>query len=215
METKSIPVFSKDDFTPSGVVDGHEYVDLGLPSGLKWATCNIGASSPHEYGDYFAWGETDPKGSYYEGSYCFFEYYGDHDHFPINKYYEEDGKKELDPEDDAAIVKWKGNWRMPSIEDFQELIDNCEFTWGTYNGITGFKVKGSKGFSLFLPSAGRKEETEGEIEFVDERGEYWSSCLSDVGAKFAQTMDFEESGALCDYDHREMGRPIRPVCLIK
>ena len=232
--TKSIAEFSKDDFIPSGNVDGHEYVDLGLPSGLKWAACNIGASSPEESGDYFAWGETEPKDSYGIDSYCFAdqEYYDedcddsdedpDNSYYPINTYNEEDGKKELDPEDDAAIEKWKGNWRMPSIEDFQELIDNCELTWGTYNGTTGIKVKGPNGSSLFLPSAGRMEDEEGVIEFENERGEYWSSCLYDDSCEYneywdfywAQTMDFEKRGALCDSNYREMGRPIRPVCSI-
>ena len=220
-KTNSIPEFSKGDFIPSGVVNGHEYVDMGLPSGLKWATCNIGASSPEEYGDYFAWGETKPKDSYDFDSYDFAnpnsrkkEYY------LMNSYNEDDDFKELIPEDDAAITNWKGPWRIPSIEEFQELIDECELTWGIYNGTSGVKVKGPNGSSIFLPAASTTEES-----CYGEEGAYWSSCLDDDTCEFdastdywdyyrAQNMSFDENGSECGYSWREIGNSIRPVCLI-
>ena len=108
------------------VINGHEYVDLGLPSGLKWATCNVGAASPEEYGGYYAWGETEEKEYYSWGTYKYF-YFDENRNYSITKYCTEsdygivDDKIILEPEDDVAHVKWGGTWRMPTETDFDEL----------------------------------------------------------------------------------------------
>lgn len=145
----------------SPMLDDYEYVDLGLPSGTLWATMNIGANSPEEYCDYFAWGETEPKENYdwstYEwcnGSentmtkYCTYGYYGT-----------VDGKTELEPEDDAASVNWGASWRMPTVEQLQELIDNCTWTSMQQNGVNGRLVTGPNGNTIFLPAAGSRQNS--------------------------------------------------------
>ena len=138
------------------LIDEHEWVDLGLPSGTLWATCNVGASAPEEYGDYFAWGETEPK-DYYDWSnykwcngslnsltkYCTKSIYGT-----------VDGKTELDLDDDAANVNWGSSWCMPTLEQMQELCDSCTWQWTTLNGVMGRLVIGPNGNSIFLPASG-------------------------------------------------------------
>ena len=136
--------------------DGHEYVDLGLPSGTLWATCNIGASKPEEYGDYFAWGETEPK-DYYEWSnykWCngsentLTKYCSDSD-YGYNGFV--DNKTELDPEDDAAYVNWGASWRMPTVEQVDELIDNCTFQRVQRNGVVCGLITGPNGNTMYWP----------------------------------------------------------------
>ncbi len=157
-----------------------KWVDLGLPSGTLWATCNVGANSPEEYGDYFAWGETEPKEVYNwstykwcNGSdttmtkYCAKSKYG-HNGFT-------DGKTELDPEDDAAYVNWGPAWRMPSQEQQLELIEKCTWTWTTRNGVNGRLVTGPNGNSIFLPAAG--ERWGAEPDKVGSFGSYWPRTL--------------------------------------
>ena len=126
----------------------HEYVDLGLPSGLLWATCNVGANAPEEYGDYFAWGETAPKDYYDWDTY---QYY---DGWNVTKYTGSDGLTILLPEDDAATANWGNGWRMPTKEEWQELYNNTTVTWTQQNGINGRLFTASNGNSLFLPAAG-------------------------------------------------------------
>jgi len=158
----------------------HEYVDLGLPSGTLWATCNVGANVPEEYGDYFAWGETEPK-NYYNFStykwcngsvktmtkYCIQTDYGNNGFT--------DGKTELDPEDDAAYVNWGPEWRMPTVDQQQELVDNCTWTWTTQNGVKGGLVVGPNGNFLFLPAA--RCYTGGSL-WNSVAGDYWSRTLA-------------------------------------
>ena len=130
----------------------HEYVDLGLS--VKWATCNMGASSPEEYGDYYAWGETETKSTYDWNTYkwckgsenTLTKYCTDSDYGTV------DNKTVLDPEDDVAHVKWGGNWRMPTDAEIEELRENCIWKWTTQNGKNGYKVTSKKnGNSIFLP----------------------------------------------------------------
>ena len=142
--------------TPS---DEHDWVDLGLPSGTLWATCNVGANSPEEYGDYFAWGETEPKNYYYwntykwcKGSYNTLTKYCSLSNYGYNGF--TDGKTELDPEDDAAYVNWGSSWRMPTLEQQQELVEYCTWTWTQQNGVNGQLVIGPNGDTIFLPAAG-------------------------------------------------------------
>ncbi len=128
----------------SGAANGHQYVDLGLPSGLLWATCNVGADSPSDCGDYFAWGETTPKNSYTSEN-CLTS-------GKILSDISGDGRY------DAARATWGGDWRMPTKADFQELRDHCVWTWTTRDGCDGYLVTGAKnGNSIFLPSGGYKD----------------------------------------------------------
>ena len=137
----------------------HEWVDLGLPSGTLWATCNVGADNPEEYGDYFAWGETEPKEVYEQSSYKWI-YRLDNDYnFMFTKYtpwmygsaVSCDHKIELDPEDDAAFVNWGSSWHMPTAIQIRELLDNCSSEWTTLNGVNGRLVTGPNGNTMFLP----------------------------------------------------------------
>lgn len=148
-----------------GIISGHKYVDLGLPSGLKWATCNVGATSPEEYGDYFAWGETSPKSIYTDENCKTWEKYI--------------GDISGNPEYDAATANWGGSWRMPTEAEMQELMDNCTCTWTTQNGVKGYKVKSKKsGNNIFLPAAGLRYAS--SLNDAGEYGCYWSSTTSDV-----------------------------------
>ena len=173
----------------STIPDGVEAVDLGLPSGLKWATFNVGATAPEEYGDYLAWGETEPKTDYSWSTYKFWVS-GDYNTYldiKINKYClsnysnhwgesgSPDNKTVLDPEDDAAHVNWGGSWRMPTDEEWTELRTKCTWTWTSQNGVNGRLVTGPNGNSIFLPAAGQRLDT-GLLD-AGSYGDYWSSSL--------------------------------------
>ena len=146
-------------------INGHKFVDLGLPSGTLWAETNIGASTPYEDGDYFAWAETKPKSRYSL----------DNQKSTVNKY--KDGKTTLDAADDAATANWGSSCRMPTNSEFEELYSCCSWTWLTsYIGIGshGFIVTGANGNSIFLPAAGECE-SEGDFSYRNAHGLYWSS----------------------------------------
>ena len=164
----------------------HAWVDLGLPSGTKWATCNVGANSPEEYGDYFAWGETAPK-DYYDwsthkwcnGTYDTMTKYCTDSSYGYNGF--TDGKTELDPEDDAATANWGSGWQMPSLDQIKELYDSKYTTteWTTQGGVNGGRITSkSNGNSIFLPAAGVRGD--GEIIDAGSVGHYWSNS-SDPG----------------------------------
>ena len=142
-----------------------EYVDLGLS--VKWATFNVGASKPEDYGDYFAWGETEPKEVYSWATYK----WGTSS--KLTKYNATDGKTILDSEDDAAYVHWGGKWRMPSKEEVDELTQQCNWIWTTHNNVNGYKVTGPNGNSIFLPAAGYKGA--GPTYPAGEDGLYWTN----------------------------------------
>ena len=153
----------KDSAEPSGGNTGggtggygigiHEYVDLGLPSGLLWATYNVGADKPEDYGDYFAWGETEVKSAYNWNTYKW--YNGDWDiltkYCISSSYGTVDNKTVLDIEDDAAYVNWGEGWCMPTCEEVQGLKNTCTWTWTTQGGKDGYRVTGRNGNSVFLP----------------------------------------------------------------
>ena len=154
-------------FVVPALVDNHEYVDLGLPSGTLWATCNIGANAPEDYGDYFAWGETEPKDNYGSDNYKWYDYrYRIYTKYHRDEaYYDEsgnyfslpaDGNTVLDPEDDAAYVNWSPFWRMPTLEQQRELVEHCTWTWTTRNDVFGQLVTGPNGNTIFLPASGRR-----------------------------------------------------------
>ena len=186
----------------------HEYVDLGLPSGTLWATMNVGANSPEEYGDYFAWGETAPKevytwetykwcnGNYNSLSkYCLDSYYGQVDH-----------KFELEPADDAAYMNWGPSWRTPTVEQLTELTQCCTWLWTTINGVRGQLGTGPNGNSLFLPAAGRYEG-ESLCYAGSSFGWYWSRMLNGVGSNSAFCKDFSGGRS----SNRNYGISVRAV----
>jgi formylglycine-generating enzyme required for sulfatase activity len=160
------------------VDDDHEWVDLGLPSGTLWATCNIGATKPEDYGDYFAWGETQPKQVYDWSNYKWGNYYvqgGLSKYVTTSEHGTVDYKTELEPEDDAASVHWGPAWRMPSQTQQQELAEKCSWTWTTMNDVNGYMVTGPNGNTLFLPAAGSYEGSSNYDE--GSAGDYWSRSL--------------------------------------
>ncbi len=122
----------------SGTVNGHEYVDLGLS--VKWATCNVGASSVSDYGDYYAWGETETKSNYDEDNSVM-----------LGK---DSGDISGNADYDAARANWGGAWRLPTEAEIRELVDKCQWEWTTIEGHSGYKVTGPNGNSIFLPAAG-------------------------------------------------------------
>ena len=168
------------------IVDDHDWVDLGLPSGTLWATRNVGASSPEDYGDYFAWGETEPKDYYDWSTYKWCN--GSDD--SMTKYYPFiDGKTELDPEDDAAYVNWGPSWRMPTTEQQKELCEKCSSTWTTLNGVSGRLFTGPNGNTLFLPAAGHRW-----YDFLSYPGTFcsaWSRTLSPNYSNLARCLYFD------------------------
>ena len=192
--------------------NGHEYVDLGLS--VKWATCNVGADTREEYGDYFAWGETQPKSYYYWGTYK----YCNGDKYSITKYCIDsdygtvDNKTTLELTDDAARVNWGGKWRMPTRAEQDELRDtnNCTWTWITLNGVSGFKVTSKKnGNSIFLPASGYRYYGDA-LDNAGIVGHYWSSSLS--SSLEAYSLYFISSYVVWTYDSRYIGQSVRAVC---
>ncbi|MBQ8056015.1 MAG: hypothetical protein IJ270_04275, partial [Paludibacteraceae bacterium] len=146
----------------NGVHEGHEYVDLGLS--VKWATYNVGATTPEDYGDYFAWGEVEPKDYYDWSSYKYcngtdtsLTKYCNDINYGFNKFI--DNKLELDLEDDAASVNWGGKWRMPTADELDDLRYSCTWEWTTQNGVVGLlgtsRVEGYTDRTIFFPAAGR------------------------------------------------------------
>ncbi len=195
--------------------NGHEYVDLGLPSGLLWATCNVGASQPEDYGDYYAWGETTKKSTYEWSTYKYCN--GSYD--TLTKYNNSssygtvDNKTVLDAEDDAAHVNWGGSWRMPTKAEQDELRDtnNCTWTRTTQNGVNGYKVTSKKnGNSLFLPAAGFRYES--SLNDAGSGGNYWSSSLYASNPSGAFCLYFDSSSVAWNYYSRDSGQSVRPVC---
>ena len=197
--------------TPEDPANGHAYVDLGLS--VKWATMNVGATSPEEYGDYFAWGETEPKSEYNwdtykwcDGGYDYLTKYCSSSDFGIV-----DDKIELDMEDDAANVNWGDAWRTPTKAELDELIENCTWSWTTQNGIDGYTVtSNTNGKSIFLPAAGYRYDTFSEE--VGAIGYYHSRTRDNTNFQHVSYyIYFAESYVEKDSDSRYYGHPIRPV----
>ena len=190
-----------------------EAVDLGLPSGLKWASCNVGADSPEDYGDYFAWGETEPKTDYSWSMYKF--EMGTDWQGPFSKYVTDslygtpDNKTVLDSADDAASVNWGGSWRMATYDEWNELMTKCTWTWTTLNGKNGRLVTGPNGNSIFLPAAGFRGDT--YLCSAGSLGNYWSSSLSTGGPYGAYDVDFGSDNVFWDGYYRYIGRSVRPI----
>ena len=196
----------------SHVQNNNEYVDLGLPSGTLWATCNVGASSPEEYGDYFAWGETQPKNTYNWSTYkyCNDDYltkYCNESDYGYNGF--TDKLTVLQSGDDAATTNWGSDWCMPTKEQWEELQKNTTNKWTTQNGVNGLLFTASNGNSLFLPVAGHRWD--GGLYLVGSYGSYWSSSLYTVGPYGAWNFDFG-SGSYGMLDgNRVGGQSVRAV----
>ncbi len=200
--------------------EGVEMVDLGLPSGIKWANMNVGATSPEGYGDYFAWGETSPKEEVYDWStykWCNGSKDTQTKYCTSSSYGVVDNKTTLDLEDDAAHVNWGGSWRMPTKAEQDELrnTDNCTWEWKTnYNGtnVNGYLVTSKKNSnSIFLPASGYCSNA--SLSGVGSYSIYWSSSLYESSSNYAYSLYFNSGYVGRNYDDcRFYGLSVRPVC---
>ena len=206
---------------------GKEYgvVDLGLGVSVLWATCNIGATSPEQYGDYFAWGETQPKEDSKEYTWKDYIFCNNGDYSAINKYIldtdkshngQKDNKKILEAIDDAATQLMGSKWSIPSYDNYVELISRCNYKCCKLNGTWGYLFTSKdNGNSVFFPLSGMRDPK--EIMYSGSRGYYWSKELigdeeNDIKTLNAYTLDlFEETNPVNSYQSREIGLPIRPV----
>ena len=179
-----------------GASNGHDYVDLGLS--VKWATCNLGASSPLDYGDYYAWGETSVKSIYTTQN---SRTYG-------NSYYNCDmGGNEST---DAARACWGSTWRLPTKAEAQELVDKCAWIWTKQGDKAGYQITSQNGNSIFLPATGFRYES--LLDSAGEWGNYWTSSPNGSFASRAFSLYFSAAGRDVGWSNRCYGRSIRPVC---
>ena len=203
------PTESKDSTTVEDPYNGHRYVDLGLS--VKWATCNVGASKPELYGDYFAWGETQPKGYYDWSNYKWCN--GNYD--SLTKYNTDsiygtiDNKTVLEAADDAARANWGGNWRMPTTEEWNELQHNCTWTSTYLNDILGYEVTADNGNSIFLPASGYFWGESVSIGYGV--AHYWSNSLTSDPLE-AYSGSFDGWSIYTTDMTRAFGLAVRPVC---
>ena len=177
--------------TTGNTINGHEYVDLGLS--VKWAACNVGASSPEDYGNYYAWGETATKAKYTESN--------------SKTYGKNMGDISGNPQYDAARANWGGTWRLPTKAEFNELY-KCKWKWTTQGGRNGYRITGLNGNSIFLPAAGWRSGS--SLYDADTNGRYWNSTsMSDsrVANNFSFGSSFLSTGGYFRLD----GFPVRPV----
>ncbi len=184
----------------TGKDNGHDWVDLGLS--VKWATMNVGANAPQEYGLYIAWGETETKEDY---SWDTYKYGGT---------FIGDNKTSLEKADDAAAANWGGGWVMPSQADWEEIYNNCTYEWTTQNGVNGYKITGSNGNTIFLPAAGYRRY--GNPYGVGSYGYYWSSSLDEGCSSSGRSLYFYNNRYVAPWfyssDSRCYGQSVRPVC---
>ena len=177
----------------TGTSNGYGYVDLGLS--VKWATCNVGATFPEDFGHYFAWGETSPKAEYTEENSLTY------------------GKDMSDisgnPQYDAATANWGGEWRMPTEGEMFELLRNCTWIWTTQNGVNGYNVKGPNGNSVFLPATGLRVGS--SLDYAGSYGHYWSSTPNYDYGDGAYDLNFGSGGQGMNNDFRYGGLSVRPV----
>ena len=197
-------------------IGGHEYVDLGLPSGTLWAACNVGAETPEGFGGYFAWGETASKELFDWKSYRYGNF--SHEQYEMAKYctnstYGVDGLVDsldlLEPNDDAVRAHWGAGWRTPTIEEWEELFLNTAGVWTTLNGVKGWRCTASNGNSIFLPAAGYWWAD----AFNADLGLYWSASLNKEYPYRAWGFHFNcDSSHLCGSSDRNRGQVVRAVC---
>lgn len=189
----------------TGTLNGHEWVDLGLS--VKWATCNVGASSPSDYGGYYAWGETKTKSSY-DWSNCFdcLDNEGKNWHT-----YKLGGQIRITTSSghDTVRENWGGTWRMPTNAEIEELCKKGKWTWTTKSGHNGYNITGPNGNSIFLPAAGSRYGT--DTYDVGEYGLYWLNTLSSSNSNLANYLYFDSGYQDKDYNYRRYGQSVRPV----
>ena len=181
-----------------GTLNGHDWVDLELPSGLKWATCNVGASSPEGYGNYYAWGETTTKSSYTEDN--------------STTYGKEMSDIGGNASYDVARKQWGSSWRLPTKAEFEELLDedNCTREWTTQSGVNGYKVTSKiNGASIFLPAAGIRSGS--SLDDAGSYGGYWSSTPFGSSTESASSLHFYSGSRSTGWSRRYGGRSVRPV----
>ncbi len=201
--------------TVSGNVGIYTYVNLGLPSGTMWATYNVGATKPTEYGDYFAWGETKPKDSYSISTYkwCKGSSTSMTKYCTSSKFGTKDYKTVLDAEDDAATANWSSAWRMPTIDEIKELRDGCSWEW--VNDFSGSGVNGflgtskQNGATIFLPAAGLRSST--DLDDAGDYGYYWSSSLVESSSDYACCLRFYDYDIYRSSNGRYCGQSVRAV----
>ena len=185
-----------------GAYAQHEPVDLGLS--VDWASCNLGASAPEQYGAYYSWGETATKSVFSWNTYR----YGNSD--ALTKYNKADGNRTLAPENDAASATWGGAWRMPTKAECAELLDKCTWTWSNRSGVNGYIVTGPSGNTIFLPASGQREGS--EASDVGSWGCYWSATLNHRSILVAESLSFDQGLSSVEVASRIVGQAIRPVC---
>ena len=201
---------------PSGAVDLGIVItrEDGTTYNLYWAKSNLSmkglCANPYDYGDYYAWGETAPKGDYSWYAYK----YGEYPHLTKYNTKEDSGTVDnrtvLNPEDDVAHVKLGGKWRMPTIEEWDALVKQCHFTLTTQNDVNGQLVTGPNGNSIFLPAAGWREYD--DLDYPGSTGSYWSSSLHPNYQNYACSGTFNNGGYVgLDMTARCIGLTIRPV----
>lgn len=210
-DTESAP----DSQQTTGSLNGYEWVDLGLPSGTRWASRNIGAKDPESYGDYFAWGETSPKETYNWSTYV----YCNGSYNTLTKYCTQarfgndgftDNLTALESIDDAATANWGEGWRIPTKEEMRELYSCCTHVWTTLNDVTGLKFSGPNGNSIFIPAAGVRNESILELAGTD--GCYWTKSLTTDFPTASWHLFFVSSiGYVHDGTYRWAGVPVRAV----
>ena len=199
----------------TGTLDGHDWVDLGLPSGTRWATCNVGATSPEEYGNYYAWGEITTKETYSWSNYIYCNGSGN----TLTKYCNDseygsngftDTLTTLQASDDVATYNWGEGWRMPTYDELNELYTNCTITTVTQNGINGELYTGTNGNSIFLPNAGYYDNS---LNTLGSTNGYWSSSLYSDQPNYAWYVFYNSGNSGLSFNYgRFCGRSIRPVC---
>lgn len=174
----------------------HKYVDLGLS--VKWATCNVGAETPEEYGEYYAWGEVTTKECYTDEN--------------CKTYGKQMNSIAGNPTFDVARKKWGGKWRLPTKAEFQELIDKCLWTWTKFGEHFGYKVTSKEnGNSIFMPAAGWHYYGE-TPDFQGSCGHYWSATPREGQSTNADYFRFSEGSRVTGWHLRENGLAVRPVC---
>ena len=207
-----------------GMENGHEWINLGLPSGIKWASCNVGADTPEGYGTYFSWGGVKSQAIYGSTTYPHYECV-DYGRATIwdgyTKYCSSsnngycgftDTLTSLDLDDDAAYKNWGTSWRMPTDEEWDELLNNCTWTWTTQNNVNGYLVtSNTNSNSIFLPAAGYRDDNfPNGLYYVGELCSYWSSSLCEDNLSMAWCMDSSNLEVRGHYRHR--GCSVRSVC---
>lgn len=190
---------------PSDTTSANDVVDLGLPSGTIWSISNIGAVRPEDYGYCFAWGETREKPTYDKSTYTWI----DSKSQSFLKYTPDNDYRVLDSRDDAATVNWGDDWRTPTSEEFDELINYCQYSWTEINGVKGARFTGANGKSIFFPAAGFRIGS--GVSGADNYGYYWTSSVRVGLESYAHYLNFYSDKANNDNIDRFLGLPVRPV----